>query len=107
FDTILMALNAADRHHLSFSEKLLPMAVERKMGIIGMKVPARGRLLANWTPTTEGSWGGHPAQPTRGTLQIREALRYVLSLPVSTVIVGCDSVAQLEENVAIGREFRP
>ena len=107
FDTILMALNAADRHHLSFSEKLLPMAVEREMGIIGMKVPARGRLLANWTPTTEGGWGGHPAQPIRGTLQMREALRYVLSLPVSTVIVGCDSVAQLEENVAIGRGFRP
>ena len=45
FDTILMAVNAADPHHYSFSEQLLPLAVEKQMGIIGMKVPARGRLL--------------------------------------------------------------
>jgi predicted aldo/keto reductase-like oxidoreductase len=36
-----------------------------------------------------------------------EAMRYVLTLPVSTVIVGCDSIAQLEENVKIAREFTP
>ena len=41
FDTILMAVNAADPHHYSFSEQLLPLAVEKQMGIIGMKVPAR------------------------------------------------------------------
>jgi hypothetical protein len=50
FDTVLLALNAADPHHLSFSERLLPMAVEKRMGVIGMKIPARGRLLASWTP---------------------------------------------------------
>ena len=38
---------------------------------------------------------------------MREAMRYVLSLPVSTVIVGCDSIAQLEENVALARSFTP
>ena len=46
FDTILMAVNAADPHHYSFTEQLLPLAVEKQMGIIGMKVPARGRLLS-------------------------------------------------------------
>jgi hypothetical protein len=38
---------------------------------------------------------------------MQEALRYVLSLPVSTVIVGCDSIAQLEENVRLARAFNP
>lgn len=106
FDTILMALNAADRHHLSFAQALLPLAVEKEMGIIGMKVPARGRLLASWKPTTAGAWGG-PANPQPGTLEMKDAIRYVLSLPVSTIIVGCDSVEQLEENVAIARAFTP
>lgn len=41
FDTILMAVNAADPHHFSFFEQLLPLAVEKQMGIVGMKVPAR------------------------------------------------------------------
>ena len=33
--------------------------------------------------------------------------RYALTLPVSTVIIGCDSIAQLEENVTIAKEFTP
>ena len=50
FDCILMSLNPADVHMWSFQEKLLPLAVEKQMGIIGMKVPSRGRLLSSWTP---------------------------------------------------------
>jgi len=36
-----------------------------------------------------------------------EAMYYTLSLPVSTVIIGCDSIAQLEENVELARDFTP
>jgi hypothetical protein len=88
FDTVLMAVNAADPHRRPFQKVLLPLAVEREMGIVGMKIPARGRLVP-------------------GALSMKEAMRYVLSLPVSTVIVGVDSIAQLEENVAIARAFTP
>jgi aryl-alcohol dehydrogenase-like predicted oxidoreductase len=96
FDTILLALNAADAHKRPFAERLLPLAVEKRMGIIGMKIPARGRLVA-------------PDAPAAGDARItmREAMAFTLSLPVSTVIVGCDSVAQVEENVAIARAFTP
>ncbi len=106
FDTVLMAVNAADKHHLSFIDHLLPMAVEKQMGIIGMKVPARGRLLAGWNPPAEAqsSWEGGTKS---GTLSMRQAVHYVLTLPVSTIIIGCDSVAQLEENVQLAREFTP
>ena len=55
FDTILMAMNAADTHIHSFTEALLPLVVEKQMGIIGMKVPSRGRLLANWDATARGA----------------------------------------------------
>jgi predicted aldo/keto reductase-like oxidoreductase len=50
-----------------------------------------------------------PGGPQEGDVRIpmREAMTYTLSLPVSTVIVGCDSVAQVEENVAIARAFTP
>jgi len=111
FDTILMAVNAADPHHFSFSEQLLPLAVEKQMGIIGMKVPARGRILSTWTPPPieqqKHMWEGMVLAPTAGTLHMREAMYYSLSLPVSTVIIGCDSVAQLEENVQLARDFTP
>jgi len=112
FDTILMAMNAADPHHYSFNEQLLPLAVERQMGIIGMKIPARGRILSSWTPPSieaqKHSWEGMAIQTDKsGTLTMREAMYYTLSRPVSTVIIGCDSIAQLEENVRLARDFTP
>jgi hypothetical protein len=112
FDTILMAMNAADPHHYSFNQELLPLAVERQMGIIGMKVPGRGRILSSWTPPPveqqKHSWEGMTIQTTSpGTLTMREAMYYTLSRPVSTVIIGCDTMAQLEENVHLAREFTP
>lgn len=90
FDTILMALNAADKHESSFIEHLLPTAVAKNMGIIGMKVPARGRIF----------------QPG-GIQTMADAMGYVLTLPVSTVIVGIGTVEELEENVRIAQEFKP
>jgi aryl-alcohol dehydrogenase-like predicted oxidoreductase len=90
FDTILMALNAADRHHLSFIDNLLPTAVEKNMGIIGMKVPARGRIFR------EG-----------GLSTMEQAMRYVLTHPVSTIIVGITGREELEENVRIACNFVP
>ena len=111
FDAILLAVNAADRYHYGFSEQLLPLAVEKQMGIIGMKVPARGRLLSSWDPPPlerqQHSWEGAVIAKTPGTLDMREAMYYSLTLPVSTVIVGCDSIAQLEENVELARVFTP
>ncbi|MDP2955005.1 MAG: aldo/keto reductase [Longimicrobiales bacterium] len=89
FDTILMALNPADRYFLPFQEKLLPTANERGMGVIAMKIPARGRIFR------EG-----------GLTSMRDTLTWTMSQPVSTVIVGCDNVAQLEENVSIAAQFQ-
>jgi len=111
FDTILMAVNAADPHIFSFREKLLPLALERQMGIIGMKIPARGRLLSSWTPPPlerqRHMWEGAVLAKRPGALDMSEAMSYALTLPVSTVIVGCDSTAQLEENVRLARDFTP
>jgi uncharacterized protein len=90
FDCILLALNPADPHRLSFQAKLLPLANEKKMGVIAMKIPARGALIR-----------------AGGISSMKDAMSYVLTLPVSTVIVGCDDVEQLEENIEITRSFQP
>ena len=90
FDTVLMALNAADVHHLPFTQELLPLANRKQMGVIGMKIPARDRLFKEGAVNT-----------------MKEAMSYVLTLPVSTVIIGCKTVEQLEENVAIAKSFTP
>ena len=86
FDAILMALNAADRHNpYSFTDHLLPLAVKKQMGIIGMKIAGRGRILSTWTPPPveqqQRSWEGVVTTTRPGTLNMREAMRYTLSLP--------------------------
>lgn len=96
FDTILMALNAADRNlpgpgnESSFIENLLPAAVEKQLGIIGMKVPAIGHIFRPGGVTT-----------------MRQAMSYTLSLPVSTVIIGIKTIPELEENIRIAQTFKP
>jgi hypothetical protein len=106
FDTVLMAFNAADPFHLSFKD-LLALAQEKEMGIIGMKIPARGRLLSSYTPPPLEEQKGAVKITRPGTLTIKEALGYTLSHPVSTVILGVDTLAQLEEDVALARAFTP
>jgi uncharacterized protein len=90
FDNVLVAINAADKHHDPFIEKFLPNAVDKGMGIVGMKIPARDRIFANG-----------------GIITMKEAMEYVMTLPVSTVIVGIDKIAELEENIKIAQEFNP
>ena len=92
FDTVLVALNAADVHRLSFARTVLVEAGRKGMGVIGMKVYAAGNLVR------AGARG----------LTTAEAMGYVLSLPgVSTVIIGCSSPEEVDENARIAREFRP
>ena len=88
FDTVLLALNAADKYYRSFIENVLPTAIEKRIGVIGMKVPARGRIFDKG-----------------GIIDIKEALSYTLSLPVSTIIVGIGEIIELEENIEIAKEF--
>lgn len=89
FNCILMALNAADKHNASFIDNLLPLALKKNLGIIGMKIPARGRIF----------------KPD-GITTMKQAMEYVLTLPVSTIIVGISTLNELEENIKIAKNFK-
>jgi hypothetical protein len=108
FDSILLAVNAADVHYLSFKNYLLPEALKQGIAIIGMKVTTRSRILSTWTPPpAEEQTDARLRTSKPGTITIREALTYNMSMPVSTTIIGVDSTAQIEENVKIASEFSP
>lgn len=107
FDQILLAVNAADVHYLSFKNYLLPEAQKQGIAIIGMKVATRGRMLSTWAPPPITEQPERMATLKPGTITIREALNYNMSLPVSTTIIGVDNVAQIEEDVKIASEFSP
>jgi aryl-alcohol dehydrogenase-like predicted oxidoreductase len=90
YDCALITLNAA-REVMDDPEDLdrfFRLAQEQEVGVIAMKVVARGELVK------------------RG-LDVRQLLPYVLSYPVSTAIVGISLVEHLEENVRVARDFKP
>lgn len=107
FDLILLAANAADIHYLSFKNYLLPEALKQQIAIVGMKVCTRSRMLSTWTPPPIAEQPARMATLKPGTITIKEALQYNMSLPVSTTIIGIDNVAQIEEDVKIASEFSP
>ncbi|MBI3292380.1 MAG: aldo/keto reductase [Elusimicrobia bacterium] len=90
FDTVLCPVNAGDRRFLSFIDMVLPQAQAKGLGIIGMKVTGRNALLTGLG---------------QGPLSMRDALYYALSQTVSTVIVGCRTLDEVEENVHLARAF--
>jgi aryl-alcohol dehydrogenase-like predicted oxidoreductase len=87
FDSILMPLNIADPGYLSFEKLTLPLAVERGMGIQGMKNFGNAKLLQSFSA--------------------KECLHYVLSLPISCTAIGCTTIGQLEDDVRFAQQFKP
>ena len=90
YDTILMPLNPADPAdpaYLSFEKTVLPVAVQRGMGIQAMKSTANAGLLAD--------------------LHLKDCLNYVLSLPVHCLALGCTTIGQIEDDVRIAQQFQP
>jgi len=90
FDTVLLPVNPAEPSHDSFLEAVVPLARSKGMGIIGMKVYFRGF-----------------ATRLSGYESLKPFLHYALSQPISTAVIGCDNLDQLEENVAFAATFQP
>jgi len=85
FDSALISVSALDHFFFSFVEEFLPVAQAKGVATIGMKVLGLGSL----------------------THEVERSLRYAFGLPLSTVIVGMETMAQLEQNLAIAETFKP
>jgi uncharacterized protein len=89
FDTVQMPLNCFDATYRSFERDVLPEVNRRGMAALGMK-----------------SLGGDGQPVMHGAVSAEEALRYAMSLPVAVTITGIDSLAVLQQNLAIARGFQ-
>lgn len=90
FDTCQLPLNVFDATYRSFERQVLPELIRRGIAPLAMK-------------TVSGN--GEPIK--QGLVTPEEALRYVLSLPVSTIVSGIDSREVLHQNLSIVRRFVP
>lgn len=91
FDTALMPLHVADTSFsdspgMSFERTALPAAIERGVGIFGIKVFGNAFLLRPFS--------------------VGDCLRYTLSLPITAAPLGFTTIGQLEDDVRIAQNFK-
>jgi predicted aldo/keto reductase-like oxidoreductase len=89
FDAVQMPLNVMDAHYNSFEKKVLPVLLQHKIGVLGMK-PMGDKIILN----------SKTATPI-------ECLHYAMNLPTSVVITGCDSLKILQQALEASRTFKP
>jgi predicted aldo/keto reductase-like oxidoreductase len=90
WNTCQMPINVLDAHYRSFQREILPQLNQRRIGCIGMKsLGGRGQLINELRLTAE------------------QCRRYALSLPISTLVCGIQSMENLEQDVAMARNFAP
>lgn len=101
FDTVLMPVNVLDQTYFSFTENVLPKALDRNMGILAIKSLADGRFFAK---NEQAGWtSDDPLIPNY--LSIKEAMHFVWSLPVSVLISGNENATFMREKIALARSF--
>ena len=89
-DTVLMPVNPVEGALGGFLTQTMPLAKEKGLGIIGMKVLGASNYIYN-------EMGATPEL----------LMRYALSQNVSTIIVGCGDPAEVQTLAKVGREFKP
>jgi uncharacterized protein len=89
WDAVLMPLNVLDGSFMSFEKWVLPVLVKRGIAALAMKTRASGTILKSALATPEECW------------------RYVISLPVSTIVSGMESIGLLRSNLHLARTLEP
>jgi aryl-alcohol dehydrogenase-like predicted oxidoreductase len=91
-DVIMNAVNFVDRHTYDFETKVWPLAAQKKVGLVAMKVYGGQRRDGCYMPKEH----------------VPMALRYALSLPnVATAVIGMATKEELRQNLAWARSFQP
>jgi aryl-alcohol dehydrogenase-like predicted oxidoreductase len=89
FDSCQLPLNGFDATFRSFEQVVLPELNKLGIAALGMKSFGAGEAVKHKAVT--------PA----------EALRYAMSLPVTTTISGIDSMRVLRQNLKVAQTFKP
>ncbi len=88
-DCVQMAMNPS--RALQFEELALPAAKKKNLGVILMKVTAQEKLVGDGA----------------GKAHIESLIRYALTLPVSTAVIGMPKVQFIDQNIAVIKSFKP
>lgn len=106
FDACQFPVNVVDASvQDSFIKEIVPMALDRNMGILAMKTLADGRFFSKKIQEGRKIWDSdNPVIPER--LNIEEALQFAWSLPISVLITGAENPQLLKEKINMAKRFQ-
>lgn len=89
-----MPINVCDYHFRSFAQEVVPVCLKKKVAVLGMK-----------------SLGGSPdgkngRLPQAGLVTAPECIRYALSQPIASLVVGLRNERDLKQAFDVGRNFQ-
>ena len=101
-ETCQMPINCFDPNYKSFVNNVLPTLVEKEVGILAMKTLSNGGFFGG----TSHFEGGKNPKIVPNVVTVQEAIHFVWSLPVSTLITGANDVPMLQEKIDLARSFK-
>lgn len=107
-DTCQFPLNVCDASFESFQEKLLPVLLKKKYGIISIKSMAGGGMIGRRFDLTPNDFRDEDIKniTKESAVTMDQLHQYVYSLPVSTLCSGCETIEELEHNTGILKSFK-
>ncbi|MBN2775214.1 MAG: aldo/keto reductase, partial [Prolixibacteraceae bacterium] len=86
YDVLMTGFNYFDRFNFPATEnELLPECTSKGIGILGMKALADGYLYQSW----------------------RAGIRYALSLPITSLVLGINTMEYLKNDLSLANHFFP
>lgn len=101
-ETCQMPINCFDPNYKSFINNVLPSLVKKEIGILAMKTLSNGGFFGG----TSHFEGGKNPKIIPNVVTVREAIHFVWSLPVSTLITGANDVEMLQEKIDLAKSFK-
>jgi predicted aldo/keto reductase-like oxidoreductase len=89
WDALQMPVNLCDAHYRSFTREVLPVALERGIGVVAMKTQGGGLI------------------PQNAGVTPHDCLHYSMSLNVPVCLSGMRNLQETTENIAFARRFAP
>ncbi len=95
FASAQMPINIMDAHYRSFQKEVVPVCLQKGVGVIGMKsLGGGGGPMSGIIPSGTG-------------ISAEDCRRYALSQPISSLVCGIRTMKELKQDIEIARNFIP
>jgi len=88
WDTSQMPINILDANYRSFQNEVVPVCLDKKVGVLGMKALAGGMI------------------PKNTSVSAVDCRHYALSQPISSLVCGITSMQELQQDIGVARNFK-